>query len=166
MHPRLLVGLGFGTTAVAVLASRVLSADAPIWHVLVAMGLLGVGMSMCWAPLAVTATRNLPLRQAGAGSGVYNATRQMGAVLGSAAIAVLIDARLAARGLGDATQAEGAVVRQLPAVVRDPFNAAMSDVLLVPAAALVVGFIAVLLFTLPQHLAAPAAPRVEEPVTT
>ena len=35
----------------------------------------------------------------GAGAGVYNATRQVGAVLGSAAIAVLIDARLAADGL-------------------------------------------------------------------
>ena len=44
---------------------------------------------------AATATRNLPMAQAGAGSGVYNMTRQVGAVLGSAAIAALINARLA-----------------------------------------------------------------------
>ncbi len=167
VHPRGLVGLGFGTTALAVfVASRVLSADAPLWHVLAAMGLLGVGMSMCWAPLAVTATRNLAMSEAGAGSGVYNATRQVGAVLGSAAIAVLIDARLAAHGLGDATQAEGAAVRQLPGVVRVPFSEAMSDVLLVPAGALVVGFLAVLFFAQPGHLAAPAPVPVEEPATT
>ena len=49
-----------------------------------------------WAPLRSTATRNLPPRQAGAGSGVYNTTRQIGAVLGSAAIAALIQARLVA----------------------------------------------------------------------
>ena len=36
------------------------------------------------------------LTAAGAGSGVYNTTRQIGAVLGSAAIAVLIQARLTA----------------------------------------------------------------------
>ncbi len=57
------------------------------------------GSSFLWGPLATTANRNLPPQRAGAGSGVYNATRQVGAVLGSAAIAVLIDARLAANGL-------------------------------------------------------------------
>jgi hypothetical protein len=36
---------------------------------------LGLGMSGVWAPLAATATRNLPMHQAGAGAGVYNATR-------------------------------------------------------------------------------------------
>ena len=35
------------------------------------------------------------MKLAGAGAGVYNATRQVGSVLGSAAIAVLMDTRLA-----------------------------------------------------------------------
>jgi EmrB/QacA subfamily drug resistance transporter len=167
VHPRGLVGLGFGTTALAVfLTSRVLTADAPLWHVLAAMALLGVGNSMCWAPLAVTATRNLASAQAGAGSGVYNATRQVGSVLGSAAAAVLIDARLAAHGLGEARQAGGATVQQLPAFVRVPFSEAMSDVLLVPAAALVIGFLAVLLLTQPVHLRSRTMARVEEPATS
>ena len=49
-----------------------------------------------WAPIANATTRNLPPRQAGAGSGVYNATRQVGSVLGSASMSALIQARLAA----------------------------------------------------------------------
>ena len=63
------------------------------------MTAMGVGMAFIWSPLAATATRNLPPELAGAGSGVYNATRQVGAVLGSAAIAVLMDSRIAAHGL-------------------------------------------------------------------
>ena len=49
-----------------------------------------------WAPISTSATRNLPMSQAGAAAGVYNTTRQIGAVLGSAGIAVLMQARIAA----------------------------------------------------------------------
>ena len=49
-----------------------------------------------WGPLATTATRNLPPRQAGAGAGIYNTTRTIGSVIGSAAIAALMQARLEA----------------------------------------------------------------------
>jgi hypothetical protein len=117
------------------------------------MGLLGVGMAGIWAPLAATATRNLPMQLAGAGSGVYNATRQVGAVLGSAAIAVLIDSRIAAHGLSGGAEPEGAL-HQLPVIVRDPFSQAMSDAMLLPAAVLVLGLVSVLFFQLPRHLTA------------
>ena len=70
--------------------------DTPIWLFLLPSAVLGFANAGIWAPLSSTVTRNLPPRQAGAGSGVYNTTRQIGAVLGSAAIAVLIQARLAA----------------------------------------------------------------------
>ena len=73
--------------------------DSPIWQLLLPMALLGIGNAFMWAPLATTATRNLPMHQAGAGAGVYNTTRQVGAVLGSAAIAALMESRLAAQGL-------------------------------------------------------------------
>ena len=49
-----------------------------------------------WAPLASTATRNLPMSAAGAGAGIYNTTRQVGGVLGSAAIATVIVNRIVA----------------------------------------------------------------------
>ena len=82
----------------------------PIWQLLLPMALLGIGNACIWAPLGATATRNLPMQQAGAGAGVYNATRQVGAVLGSAAIAVLMDSRLAAElpgGAGPAAPSGG-----------------------------------------------------------
>jgi EmrB/QacA subfamily drug resistance transporter len=155
VHPRILCGLGFAVTATAVyLISLTLTATGPVWHILAAMALLGIGMSAIWAPLAATATRNLPMNLAGAGSGVYNATRQVGAVLGSAAIAVLIDSRIAAHGLSGGAEPEGAL-QQLPAFVRDAFSQAMSDAMLLPAAVLLLGLVSVLFFQLPRHLAPP-----------
>jgi MFS family permease len=152
VHPRVLCALGFAITAVAVyLISLTLTATGPVWHILAAMTLLGIGMSGIWAPLAATATRNLPMHLAGAGSGVYNATRQVGAVLGSAAIAVLIDTRIAAHGLSGGAEPEGALQR-LPEIVRDPFSQAMSDAMLLPAAIMLLGFVSVLFFELPRHL--------------
>jgi EmrB/QacA subfamily drug resistance transporter len=154
VHPRTLCGLGFAITAFAIfLISRTLTPTGAVWHILVAMALLGLGMAGIWAPLAATATRNLPMQLAGAGSGVYNATRQVGAVLGSAAIAVLIDSRIAAHGLSGGAEPEGAL-QQLPAVVREPFSAAMQDAMLLPAAVLVLGLVSVLFFQLPRHLTA------------
>ena len=108
VHPRILTGTGFAITAVAIfLLSRTLTADGPVWPILATFALLGIGMAGIWAPLAATATRNLPMQMAGAGSGVYNATRQVGAVLGSAAIAVLLDSRIAAHGLSGGAEPDG-----------------------------------------------------------
>jgi MFS family permease len=157
VHPRVLTGAGFAITALAIfLLSRTLTADGPVWPILATFALLGIGMAGIWAPLAATATRNLPMSMAGAGSGVYNATRQVGAVLGSAAIAVLLDSRIAAHGLSGGAEPDGAL-QQLPAVVRAPFSAAMADTLLLPVAVLLLGLVAVLFFELPRHL----APRIE-----
>jgi EmrB/QacA subfamily drug resistance transporter len=168
VHPRALCGLGFAVTAVAVYAiSRTLTPTGAVWHILAAMALLGVGMAGIWAPLAATATRNLPMRLAGAGSGVYNATRQVGAVLGSAAIAVLIDSRIAAHGLSGGAEPDGAL-QQLPTVVRDPFSQAMSDAMVLPALVMVLGLVTVLFFQLPRHLSpreqAAAGTQDAEPV--
>jgi len=97
----------------------------------------GIGNAFVWAPNSATATRNLPVQLAGAGSGVYNATRQVGAVLGSAAIAVLIDSRLAAEGLpsfqGGAEGAGGGA--SLPPQGAEAFSNAMSTAVILPTAA-------------------------------
>jgi MFS family permease len=164
VHPRVLTGGGFAVTAVALfLLSLTLTATGGVLPILACMALLGFGMTGIWAPLAATATRNLPMQLAGAGSGIYNATRQVGAVLGSAAIAVLIDTRLAAHGLSGGAEPTGALTR-LPAVVREPFSQAMSQAMLLPAGVLVLGLVSVLFFQLPRHLTAPvpAAPGTAE----
>ena len=151
IHPRLITGVGF--TAIIgslVWLSAVMTPDSATWELLLPMTLLGIGNAGVWAPNSATATRNLPLHQAGAGAGVYNATRQVGAVLGSAGIAVLIDSRLAAQGLPTSFTPEGGLT-QLPAAVQGPFAEAMAQAMLLPPAILVLGLLASLLFERPRH---------------
>jgi len=126
IHPRTITAVGFAALAAALVwLSMLMTPDVGLWQILFPMALMGAGSACIWAPLTATATRNLPMDLAGAGSGVYNATRQIGAVLGSAAIAVLMDARLAAGGLVfDPTEASGS---ELPAQVHEPFSSAMAE---------------------------------------
>jgi EmrB/QacA subfamily drug resistance transporter len=158
VHPRILTAFGFFVlTGAMLLAALLLKADTPVWQLLIAMGLIGVGSSFLWAVLTATATRNLPLALAGAGSGVYNALRQVGAVLGSAGIAVLIDSRLAAQGLANVKGGEGSAGVKLPPELADKFSEAMSQSLLLVPAVLALGFLAVLFYERPSHFAARAA---------
>ncbi len=159
VHPRILTATGFGLSSIAIFwVSGGITPDSHLWEILVPMGVLGLGMSAVWAPLAATATRNLPMHQAGAGAGVYNATRLVGSVIGSAGIAVLMDGRLVAHGL--TTGGPEAAGRALPEQVFAPFSEAMSEALLLPAAVLALGCLASLLFETPRHLgaASPVAP--------
>jgi EmrB/QacA subfamily drug resistance transporter len=158
VHPRLLCGAGFLVTAASLFwLANVLDPSIATWQILLPMALLGVGMSGIWAPLAATATRNLPMQLAGAGAGVYNATRQVGAVLGSAAIAVLMDARLAAHLPGAAAGSPEAAGQRLPTPLHVPFTDAMSESMLLPAGIMVVGLASVMLFVTPRHMSAPSA---------
>lgn len=153
VHPRLLSGTGFALTSAAMFwVAAGIDARDGIGQVLVAMGLLGFGMSAVWAPLAATATRNLPMHQAGAGAGVYNATRTVGSVIGSAGIAVLIESRLLAHGLPAGGGPEAGGQSRLPETAWAPFTDAMAEATLLPAAVLAVGAVACLLFEMPRHL--------------
>ncbi|MET3920386.1 DHA2 family efflux MFS transporter permease subunit [Arthrobacter sp. UYEF20] len=128
--------------------------DTPIWLFLLPSAVLGFANAGIWAPLSTTATRNLPPRQAGAGAGVYNTTRQIGAVLGSAAIAVLIQARLAAElpaapgGSGEASPMSFGGT--LPAALHEGFSTAMGQSILLPAAVILLGAAVALFFAKPQ----------------
>jgi hypothetical protein len=119
-----------------------------------------VGSSFVWAPLTTTANRNLPLHQAGAGAGIYNANRQIGSVVGAAAIAVLIDSRLAANGLSSGGPSEASLGGTLPTVVHGAFSSAMSEAMFLLPAVLVIGVVAVLLFERPQHFTPAVDPQV------
>lgn len=155
VHPRLLTALGFtGTIISLVWTARIISPTTALWSTVAPMLLLGIGNSFVWGPNSASATRNLPPRDAGAGSGVYNTTRQVGAVLGSAAIAVLMDSRLAAQGLGAMSGSmQSGSGHQLPAAVAEKLSMVMAESLYLPPAVLVIGLLAVLFFERPGHLA-------------
>ena len=79
------------------------------WWLLLPSLFVGLSSSLIWGPLGIVATRRLSPLLAGAGSGVYNTTRQVGSVIGSAAISAVITARLVAElGPGAASQGQGA----------------------------------------------------------
>ncbi len=155
VHPRYVAGFGLLCLPVSLVwLSATMTPDVAIWRLLLPIALLGVANGFMWAPIGSTATRNLPMHQAGAGAGVYNTTRQVGAVLGSAAIAALMQSRLAAELPAGATSGAGQASfgLRLPAALRDGFATAMAQSLLLPAAVVVIGLVAVLLFAAPQHL--------------
>jgi len=103
-HPRWVAGFGLACFVVGLVwLAAVMGAATPFWVLLGPIALIGVANGYMWAPISTSATRNLPMSQAGAAAGVYNTTRQIGAVLGSAGIAVLMQARITAElpGGGD-----------------------------------------------------------------
>jgi EmrB/QacA subfamily drug resistance transporter len=164
VHPRNITLVGFGTAAVAMFwLSQLIKPNTPVWQLILPMALFGVSNACLWAPLGATATRNLPMTSAGAGAGVYNTTRQVGAVLGSAAVAAIIQARLIAHGLptslSGGSQSGG---KSMPQQIQGPFSDSMSQSLLLPVAAFVVGFVLVLFFQKPSHAGHSGARAAEQ----
>lgn len=144
-HPTPVIGFGFSVVAIGLtwLAAEMTPAT-PIWRLVLPFVALGVGMAFIWSPLATTATRNLPLHLAGAGSGVYNTTRQVGSVLGSAGMAAILTGRLSAEmpaGSVAVPRGEGQP-GVLPGFLHGPYAAAMSQSMLLPAFVALFGVIA------------------------
>ncbi|MFC6878344.1 MULTISPECIES: DHA2 family efflux MFS transporter permease subunit [Actinomadura] len=77
----------------------------------------GLGVGGVFAPMATEATRNVPPRLAGAASGVNNTTRQVGSVLGSAAVGALLQNQLAESLKSEAASRSAA----LPPGMREKF---------------------------------------------
>ncbi len=121
-----------------------MNATTPLPMFLLPAALIGIGSAGMWGPLATTATRNLPPRQAGAGSGVYNTTRTIGSVIGSAAIAALMQTRLVANLPAASGSSGGFGSGPMPAFLVEPFATSMGQALLLPAATMLLGVITVL----------------------
>jgi EmrB/QacA subfamily drug resistance transporter len=152
MHPRVLGGFGLACMIAALVwLAAILDPGRAIWELELPIALMGVANGFLWSPLSATATRNLPMHAAGAGSGVYNTTRQIGSVLGSAGIAVLMQSRLlhafgpAAADSANRFDRAGA----LPDFLQHGFSTAMAQSVLLPAGVLVIGLVAVLFFARP-----------------
>lgn len=140
VHPRNIVALGlFGYGVATFWAGFIFRPETPVWQLVLPTILMGVASAGIWAPLAATATRNLPWHQAGAGAGVYNTTRVVGSVVGAAAIGALMMSRLAANLPGVDTQNRGPEAHQLPEFAREGFARAMGESIYLGAAVLFVG---------------------------
>lgn len=152
VHPRAIIASALLLNAIAVFLLGILAKPAtPVWQFVIPLCLMGVASAGIWAPLAATATRNLPWRQAGAGAGVYNTTRMIGSVLGAAMVGALMQTRLAAELPGVDTNEHRDTVAQLPAFIREGFADAMGQSLFLPAAALLVGVAATVFLVRPKH---------------
>jgi MFS family permease len=154
VHPRILAGIGLlGMAATIYWLSRVMTPTSATWQILVPALFLGIFSSFVWGTLATGANRNLPPQSAGSGSGVYNTVRQVGSVIGSAAIAVLMESRIAAHLPGaQGPSLSFGTTAALPQFVKNGLSAALSDAMVLPAVVLLVGFVASLFFENLRHL--------------
>jgi MFS family permease len=130
--------------------ASLMNTDTPVWMFLLPSALMGIGNAGMWGPLATTATRNLSPRQAGAGAGIYNTTRTIGSVIGSASIAAFMQARLEANLPGAADAAGGFGEGALPPFVVDGFSQAMAQAILLPAVVMLAGVVVVLFLRRPK----------------
>lgn len=141
VDPRVLTVIGYGSMAIGVLwLAFVLRNSATIPQLMGPMVMLGIGNGFVWAPTSSTSMRTLDVRMAGAGSGVYNTTRQVGAVIGSAAIGALMQNRTASAA------ASGAMGQ-------DAFMQGVAEAFFLPAAVILLGGLLTLLFRNPQKAA-------------
>lgn len=163
-HPTPVIGFGFSTAAIALTwLSFDLTPATPIWRLLLPLTAMGIGMAFIFSPLAATATRNMSPESAGAGSGVYNATRQVGAVLGSAAMAAFMTTRISAElsAAGVEVTADGPAP-ELPGSLHGAFSEALAQSLLLPAFIALVGVVGAIF--LRGFATGPTAPSAVAPV--
>ncbi len=111
MSGLLLFGFGMGWLAL------IAHPDSSWQDFLVPLMVAGIGMGCTFAPLVTTAMRNIQPQMAGAASGVLNTVRQVGLVIGTAAVGALLQNRLVSEMTSQATARSAA----LPAQVRGRF---------------------------------------------
>jgi EmrB/QacA subfamily drug resistance transporter len=85
----LLFAAGFGWTAAVATTTSTWTDFLP------GLALAGIGLGCTFAPMTTTAMRSVQPRMAGAASGMLNTIRQVGAVVGTAAVGALLQNRLA-----------------------------------------------------------------------
>ena len=93
-------------------------------HLLPGLIVAGVGLGLTFAPLQTIAMRNVEPRMAGAASGMINTTRQLGGVIGAAAVGALLQAQISSHLKTAAVANAG----QLPPQYRAPVIEALSHI--------------------------------------
>ncbi|WP_407564772.1 MFS transporter [Streptomyces sp. 184] len=95
LDPRAIIVPGLlvfaGSVAVLIATSHT---DSSTWAVIPGMVLFGIAIGLVFAPANALAMRNVPPHLAGAASGVVTSARQIGTVLGAAAVGAVLQAEL------------------------------------------------------------------------
>ncbi|MFD4900527.1 DHA2 family efflux MFS transporter permease subunit [Streptomyces sp. NPDC058411] len=124
---------GLTCYAAGIIAIAYVAAPGAAWFAFVPATLLtGLGVGCIIAPMSTEAMRNVPRHLAGAASGVNNTVRQIGSVIGAAAVGALLQGRLAAELATGKTYAAA-------------FTATLHTTAILPVAVLIVGALACLL---------------------
>ena len=89
---RAVATVGLVLTSVALAAFAFIDVDTPIWVVLVAFFVQGVGMANIMPPATESIMSALPREKAGVGSAVSNTVRQVGGALGVAILGSVLSA--------------------------------------------------------------------------
>ncbi|GAA3539848.1 DHA2 family efflux MFS transporter permease subunit [Amycolatopsis ultiminotia] len=106
-----LLALGIGIIAIQA------RPDTSPWTLIPALLVCGLGVGCIFSPMSNLTMASVPRQLTGTASGIFNTARQVGGVLGSAAIGVLLQARISA----SITDEAAAAAAQLPEPYRAPF---------------------------------------------
>lgn len=134
---RHVVMTGFVVFAVSIgVIAALARPDTSPWLLRGAMLVCGLGAGCVYSPLAGAATSGLPVPLMGAAAGVYSTARQVGAVVGSAAVGVLLQARLTSGTRATALARSSALSGALPHAA---LTTAARETLLLPIAFALLG---------------------------
>lgn len=87
IHPAIISGIGFGTLCIGFAISVLVVRDGwKLAWLCLPMVVIGVGSAFAWTPIGAASMRAISPKMAGAASGVYNTSRQIGSVLGVAMV--------------------------------------------------------------------------------
>lgn len=100
LDPRRLATTGFGILIATFISLWFLMrADVTAWWLALPCAALGAGQSFIWGSNAATTMRDIEPQLMGAASGVYNTSRQVGSVIGVAAVSAVMQVAGAANSL-------------------------------------------------------------------
>ncbi|GAA3434562.1 MFS transporter [Kutzneria kofuensis] len=164
----LMFGLVALAGGLAWISLQVTPTTAPL-ALIPALLVCGLGIGFIFSPMSAVTMGSVPRELTGAASGIFNTARQVGGVLGSAAVGVLLQARITASladstaglppqirtGLSDAANVEGGappdlgsvpdgVRQQVTDAIHSGLTTAASQTLWLPAGFLVLGALAAL----------------------
>ncbi|WP_134669328.1 MULTISPECIES: DHA2 family efflux MFS transporter permease subunit [unclassified Amycolatopsis] len=110
-------GLALLAAGVGIIALQARPDTSP-WALIPALLVCGLGVGCIFSPMSNLTMASVEPRLTGTASGIFNTARQVGGVLGSAAIGVLLQARISASITSEAATAAA----KLPEQYRAPFT--------------------------------------------